>query len=847
MTQKNTTDSNSQTNERKTIEKLKRGFAYKLFYQLGVWAQNASLNDYYLAVSYTVRDRMQQLFLNSIRALLEKESKIVSYLSAEFLMGPHLHNDLINLGIYDPIAQAAAESGLDLQQIIDHEEEPGLGNGGLGRLAACYLDSLASLEIPAIGYGIRYEFGMFDQEFDDGWQKELSDRWLQPGNPWEFKKADMAVEVGSGGHTERYTDDHGKLQVRWVPGKLVKGIPYDTPIPGYRVNTVNLLRLWSAEAPKSFSFAEFNVGDYLGAVHEKMQAETITKVLYPNDEKLHGKELRLYQQYFFVSCSMQDMIRIHLFQCENLDNFSNKFAVQLNDTHPAVAVPELMRLLIDVHHYDWDPAWEIVTHTFAYTNHTLLPEALEKWPVTMLAELLPRHLEIIYEINRRFLDLVRLTYPGDVDVVQRMSIIDETGERYVRMANLACVGGHAINGVAQLHTRLLKEHTLADFHRLWPDKLINITNGVTPRRWMVVSNPRLSQLISSAIGEEWITDLKKLRALEPLAEDSAFCEKWQQVKFANKQNICSMFACKNGPRYNPQALFDVQAKRIHEYKRQHLNVLHIVTLYRRLKNNPELDIPPRLFIFGGKAAPSYFMARLIIKLINSVAEVINGDPDVNKRLQILFIPNYNVKIGHIVYPMADLSEQISLAGKEASGTGNMKFAMNGALTIGTLDGANVEIREEVGAENFFLFGMNVKEVEARRAAGYNPQTIYNGNEELHAAINLIATGHFSHGDRELFQPIVDSLLHHDPFMVLADYQAYVDCQQQVGEVFQDPQRWTRMAILNAARMGKFSSDRSISEYCRKIWQVSPFPVTLKLQRVPDDGIKFPKREEIVRT
>jgi starch phosphorylase len=852
MIRTNTTETDvnlgsSQANDSTNIEKLKRSFAYKLFYQQGVWPQNASLNDYYLAVSYTVRDRMQHLFLNSIQALLERESKVVGYLSAEFLMGPHLHNNLINLDMYDQIERAAEECGLDLKQIIDHEEEPGLGNGGLGRLAACYMESLASLQIPAIGYGIRYEFGMFDQEFENGWQKELGDRWLQPGNPWEFKKADMAVEVGSGGHTERYTDDHGNLRVHWVPGGLVKGIPYDTPILGYRVNNVNLLRLWSAEAPKSFDFDDFNVGDYIGAVHEIIMAETITKVLYPNDEQFRGKELRLFQQYFFVSCSMQDMIRIHRFQFQNLDNFPDKFAVQLNDTHPAIAVPEFMRLLIDVHHYDWDRAWDIVTRTFAYTNHTLLPEALEKWPVTMLGTLLPRHLEIIYEINSRFLDLVRIKYPGDVDVVRRMSIIDESGERYVRMAHLACVGGHAITGVAELHTALLKSHTLADFHRLWPDKLINVTNGVTPRRWMVVSNPRLARLISSAIGESWITDLNKLRELEPLADDPAFCEKWQQVKFDNKQDLCSLFTCDRGPAFNPYALFDVLVKRIHEYKRQHLSLLHIVTLYQRLKNNPDLDIPPRLFVFGGKAAPGYAMAKLIIKLVNSVAEVINSDPDVNNRLQVLFIPNFNVQIGHMVYPMADLSEQISLAGKEASGTGNMKFAMNGALTIGTLDGANVEIREEVAPENFFLFGMDVNEVEALRAADYNPQTVYNHNQELKAAINLIATGHFSHGDRELFRPLIDSLLYHDPYMVLADYQSYVECQQQVGEVFQDPRRWTRMAILNAARMGKFSSDRSITDYCRKIWQVKPFPVKLKLQRLPEDGMKFPRRDKIVRT
>ena len=847
MPESNSSSGGNQPIDRKTIEKMKRGFAYKLFYQQGVWTQNASLNDYYLAVSYTVRDRMQQLFINSIRALQEKESKIVCYLSAEFLMGPHLLNNLVNLGMFDQIVQAAEESGLDLQQIIDHEEEPGLGNGGLGRLAACYMDSLSSLQIPAIGYGIRYEFGMFDQAIEKGWQKELSDRWLQPGNPWEFKKSDMAVEVGTGGYTEHYTDDQGNFRVRWIPGSLVKGIPYDTPVPGYRVNSVNLLRLWSAEAPKSFDFAEFNTGDYFGAVHEKMLAENITKVLYPNDDQFKGKMLRLRQQYFFVSCSLQDMIRIHLYQHQSLDNFHEYFAVQLNDTHPSIAIPEFMRLLVDFHHYEWDWAWSITTRTFAYTNHTLLPEALEKWPVAMLGQLLPRHLEIIFEINIRFLDQVRLKYPGDRNVLRRMSIIDESGERYVRMAHLACVGSHTINGVAELHTRLLKEYTLADFHRLWPGKLINITNGVTPRRWMVVSNPRLSNLITSAIGDGWITDLNKLQALEPLADDPAFCERWQEVKFLNKQNVCTKFACEETKLFDPHSMFDVQVKRIHEYKRQHLNLLHIITLYHRLKNNPGLSIPPRIFVFGGKAAPAYFMAKLIIKLINSVAEVVNSDPDVRDILQVFFIPDFNVRIGHIVYPMADLSEQISLAGKEASGTGNMKFAMNGALTIGTLDGANVEIRKEVGAENFFLFGMNVQEVKKRRDSGYNPRALYNENDELKAAINLIASGHFSHGDQELFGPLVDSLLQEDPYMVLADYQSYVDCQQKVGEVFQDKQRWTKMTILTASRMGRFSSDRSISEYCRKIWDVKPFPVTLKVQRLPDGGIRFPKRSRIVRT
>ncbi len=833
--------------DHETIDKLKRAFAYKLFFQQGVLPFTASLNDYYLMVSSVLRDRMQGLFINSVAALRENKSRVVCYLSAEFLMGPYLLNNLINLGLDDQFSQAAEESGLDLQQIIDHEEEPGLGNGGLGRLAACYLDSLASLEIPAIGYGIRYEFGMFDQAFDQGWQKELSDRWLQPGNPWEFKKPDIAVTVGFGGNTVSFVDDLGRFRVRWNPGLMVMGIPYDTPVPGYRVNTVNILRLWSAEAPRSFDFEDFNVGDYFGAVMEKIQAENITKVLYPNDEQFQGKVLRLRQQYFFVTCSLQDMIRICFIQHENLSNFHQHFAVQLNDTHPAIAVPELMRLLVDIHGFEWDRAWDITSATFAYTNHTLLPEAMEKWPLGLLREMLPRHLEIILEINRRFLDQVRLQFPGNEAMMRNLSIIDETGERFVRMANLACIGSHRINGVAELHTRLLKEYTLADMHRLWPDKLTNITNGVTPRRWMVLSNPGLSRLISEAIGEGWITDLNRLRDLEALADDAGFREKWRQVKLANKRRACALYSPHACLLFNPEAMFDVQVKRIHEYKRQHLNLLHIITLYLRLKNNPGLDIPPRVFVFGGKAAPGYFMAKLIIKLINDVAAVINGDPTVNSRLQIYFVPNFNVKIGHIIYPMADLSEQISLAGKEASGTGNMKFSMNGALTIGTLDGANVEIREQVGADNFFLFGMEVEEVQALSASGYHPLEIYEKNDQLRAVIDLIGSGHFSHGDRELFRPLIASLLSQDPFMVLADYQAYVDCQQEVGEAFCDQEQWSRMAILNVSRMGRFSSDRAISEYCEKIWQVRSAPVALRWERLPREGIVFPKVSGTART
>ncbi len=829
-------------NRQERIEKLKRAFAYNIFYKQGSTPETASLNDYYLAVSYTLRDRMQHLFVNSVEALLDKDSKIVCYLSAEFLMGPHLHNNLVNLGLYDEFEQAARETGLDLKEIIDHEEEPGLGNGGLGRLAACYLDSLSSLQIPAIGYGIRYEYGMFDQEIVDGWQKELSDRWLHPGNPWEIKKADLSCDVGFGGHSEVYHDEQGNRRIRWIPARGITGIPYDTPVPGYKVNNVNLLRLWSAEANISFDFEDFNTGDYYGAVEDKIRAETITKVLYPNDEQFQGKQLRLEQQYFFVSCSLQDMIRIHLHMNDSLDNFYDDFAAQLNDTHPAVAVPELMRLLMDVHFYDWDQAWEITCKTLCYTNHTLLPEAMEKWQIDLFANLLPRHLEIIYEINSRFLDEVRLKYPGDEGRLSRMSIIDESGPRYVRMANLACIGSKAINGVAAMHTDLLRKHTLADWNTMYPGKIRNVTNGVTPRRWIAVSNPRLTSLITEAIGEKWLTHLDELKSLEKMADDSGFQDAWRKVKEDNKQDVADLIMRKDNLLIDAGAMFDVQVKRIHEYKRQHLNVLHIITLYNRIKANPDIDIPSRLFVFGGKAAPGYFMAKRMIKLITSVAQVVNKDPDVRGRLKIFFIPNYNVKIGHIVYPMTDLSEQISQAGMEASGTGNMKFSMNGALTIGTLDGANVEIREEVGAENFFLFGLNVEEVMDLQSSGYNPRDYYNNNDELKQVIDLISSGHFSHGDQELFRPLVDSLLHNDQYTLFADYQDYIDCQDKVGETFMDKKRWTKMSILNAVRMGKFSSDRSIMDYSRKIWDVKPFPVELKWERLPVDGVLFSPRK-----
>lgn len=810
-----------------SLETIRRAIADNLYYVQGKVSNNASINDFYMAVAHTVRDRLMPRWLGSIQNYTQPETRIVSYLSAEFLLGPHLENNLINLGIRDQVQQAVTDSGLNLQDLIQQEEEPGLGNGGLGRLAACYMDSLASLEIPALGYGIRYEFGIFDQEIRDGWQVEITDKWLQFGNPWEIARPEDAVTVKIGGRTETYTDDQGKYRVRWVPDQVVKGIPYDTPITGYQVNTVNTLRLWKSEAPESFDFQAFNVGDYYGAVDEKIVSENISKVLYPNDEQIQGKELRLMQQFFFVSCALQDMIRIHLKSDRRLDAFHEKFAVQLNDTHPAIGVAELMRLLVDEHHMQWESAWDITRRTFAFTNHTLLPEALEKWSVDLFGRILPRHLQIIFEINRRFLDQVRLRFMGDETRISQLSLIDESGDRAVRMANLACVGSFSINGVAALHTELVKSTILKDFYDLSPEKFNNKTNGVTPRRWMLQSNPRLAQLITSKIGDNWIQHLYDLRGLDGCVEDGGFRHEWRQIKLAIKRDLATYVRERTGIVVNPESMFDVQVKRIHEYKRQHLNVLHIITLYNRIKADPNIDIVPRTFIFGGKAAPGYFLAKLMIKFITAVGDVVNHDPDVRDRLKVVFLPDYNVTFGQRVYPAAELSEQISLAGKEASGTGNMKFAMNGALTIGTLDGANVEIREEVGEENFFLFGLKADEVNDLKARGYNPLDYYNSNTNLKRVLDLVSSGYFSHGDTGLFRPLLDNLLYHDPFLLLADYPSYIDCQDSVSNAYRDQEHWTRMSILNTARTGKFSSDRSIRDYCDDVWKVNPVPVTLE--------------------
>jgi len=807
-------------------EAIKNAFLDDLFYMQGKFPALATDNDYYMALAYAVRDRMLQRWISTAAAYTKHGSRTVAYLSAEFLMGPHLGNNLINLGIFDTVKECMTELGMNFEQLLGKEEEPGLGNGGLGRLAACFIDSLATLEVPALAYGIRYEFGIFHQEIIDGWQIEKTDKWLRYGNPWELVRPEWSVDVKFGGSTEQYIDEHNRLRIRWVPHKIVCGVPYDTLILGYRTNTANTLRLWRSEAPESFDFAIFNSGDYYGAVNQKVTSENLSKVLYPNDQELRGKELRLEQQFFFVSCSLQDMFRVLQRQKLPVETFHEKFAVQLNDTHPAIAIAELMRLLVDEYVLPWADAWNVTCKTFAYTNHTLMPEALERWSIAVFGRVLPRHLQIIYEINAHFLEEVRIRFLGDEARISRLSLIDETGERYVRMAHLACVGSHAINGVAELHSELLKRDVLKDFYEMWPHKFSNKTNGVTPRRWMVLCNPQLSDLISEHIGDDWIKDLAQLKRLEPLADDAEFRKRWREIKQHNKRAFAALAFERTGIVADPDSIFDVLVKRIHEYKRQHLKVLHIVSLYHAIKSNPSLLVQPRTFIFGGKAAPGYHLAKLMIKLITAVGEVVNRDPDVRERLKVVFLPNFNVTNGQRVYPAADLSEQISTAGKEASGTGNMKFSMNGALTIGTLDGANIEIREEVGAENFFLFGLSAEEVYALKARGYRPMDYYNGNQGLRDVIDLIRSGFFSRGDTELFRPLIDGLLHEDPYLLLADFQSYIECQDKVAAAYRDTELWTRMSILNTARSGKFSSDRTIREYCADIWRVKPVPINL---------------------
>jgi len=807
-----------------STETFKQAVLDNLMYLQARYPAIATTQNWYIALAHSVRDRMLERWVNTVKAYAARDVKVACYFSAEFLIGPQLGNNLMCLGIEDAARTAIAELGQDLDALVAFEEEPGLGNGGLGRLAACYLDSLAALELPALGYGIRYEFGIFDQEIRDGWQVETSDKWLRYGNPWEITRPEVGWYVNFSGRTERFTDSDGETRVRWLPANRVKGVACDIPVPGYRVNSCNTLRLWRSEAVESFDFGEFNVGDYYGAVREKVISETLSKVLYPNDEQEAGKRLRLAQQYFFVSCSLQDMLRLLEMKGESPERFADLFAAQLNDTHPALAVAELMRLLVDEHRLDWDKAWEVTQRALAYTNHTLLPEALETWGLPLFAELLPRPLEIIYEINRRFLDDVRRAYPGDDARVARMSLIEEGGVKRVRMANLAVVGSHKVNGVAELHSELLERTVLRDFAGLWPDRFCNVTNGVTPRRFLRLANPTLASLLDETVGAAWITDLAHLEALEPHADDPAFRERWRAVKRLNKERLARHVLERTGISIDPSALFDVQVKRIHEYKRQHLNVLHVIAAYRRLLQNPQRAVAPRCFLFAGKAAPGYTMAKLIIRLINGVAETVNADPVVAGRIKVVFLPNFSVKNAQLVYPAADLSEQISTAGKEASGTGNMKFMMNGAVTIGTLDGANVEIREEVGADNFFLFGLTAADVERMQRQGYRPGEYLDRDPELRSALDLIADGRFSRGDREMFRPLVENLTRSDPFFVLADFAAYTAAQERAAAAWLDRDAWTRRSIANAARSGKFSSDRAIREYATRIWSLRPVNV-----------------------
>lgn len=804
-----------------TKEDLKASFLENLFFGTGRFPAVATANDIYTALALSVRDRVFRKFVKSTMLFSKEDARAVAYLSAEYLPGPHLGNNLLNLGITEVTREALKELDLDLNYVLDQEVEPGLGNGGLGRLASCYMDSLATLGIPSIAYGIRYEFGIFKQYIKNGWQEEATDKWLHNGNPWEISRPEIAYNVKFGGRTE-HKNDNNKLKVKWVPEAVVKGTAHDTPILGYKSNAI-IMRLWKAEAVESFDFAAFNLGDYYKAVEAKMISENITKVLYPNDETLSGKELRLKQQYFFVSCSLQDLLNLHLIQRRRINKLHEKFTIQLNDTHPSIAVAELMRLLVDERQMDWDEAWHVTTQTFAYTNHTLLPEALERWSVNLLGKLLPRHLEIIYEINARFIKELKEKDYND-EQITRMSIIEEGGERMVRMAHLATIGSYKVNGVSALHSGLLKKQVLNDFASLWPEKFVNVTNGVTHRRFLAVSNPRLATLITNKIGKDWLTNLQEFKKLELLSNNESFSQEWLDVKLENKKELANIIQEQTGIKLNPKMLFDVQVKRIHEYKRQHLKVLHIISLYLRIKNGKGESIPPTAVIFGGKAAPGYFMAKRIIKLITAVGDLVNNDAEVQDKLKVVFLPNFNVKQAQRVYPAADLSEQISMAGKEASGTGNMKFSLNGALTIGTLDGANVEIREEVGADNFFLFGLTTEEVQEKKATGYHPYKVYEQNEELREVVDFLVSGKLSNGDTELFRPLYDNLLGRDPYLLLEDYQSYAIQMDRIYKLWQEPLEWARMSIKNVANMGKFTSDRSIQDYSETIWKVAPVKV-----------------------
>lgn len=776
----------------------------------------------FMGLAYSVRDLLLAAWIDTQRSLYDTLSKRVYYLSMEFLPGRFLKNYITSLQIEQQVRDALKTFGIELDDIEEEEWDAGLGNGGLGRLASCYMDSMATLRLPGYGYGIRYDYGIFHQVIENGYQVEQCDNWLRRGSPWEIQHLEVMMPVGYYGRSEAYKDMDGRIRYRWVPGETVMAKACDILVPGYGGRYVTNMRLWAAQSSREMNLTEFNMGDYIGAVENKVYSETISKVLYPSDEAEPGKELRLKQQYFFVSATLQDIFRRFHKQRKSFSDLPDFVAIQLNDTHPSIAVPELMRLLLDEEGMEWDTAWEICEKVFAYTNHTVLPEALETWPVDLIGRVLPRHLEIIYEINQRFLESVRAEYPTDTDLPGRVSLVLESRVRQVRMAHLAIVGSHCVNGVAALHTRILKEGYFNNFNTIFPDRIQNVTNGITPRRWLYQANPELSRLITEHIGPDWVTQLDELKKLVPFAEDAEFRSSWRAVKKLNKKRLARYILRKTGLGVIPDTLFDVHVKRMHEYKRQILNLLHVITMYRRIIDDPGGDFVPRTVIFAGKAAPSYQMAKLIIKLINSVADVVNTDPDVNGRLKVIFLPNYCISQAEKVIPAADLSQQISTAGMEASGTGNMKFALNGALTIGTLDGANIEIRDAVGDENIFTFGLNAEEVSFHRGHGYNPRDFYQKDAELRKALEMIGSGHFSKTSPELFRPVLSTLLDKgDHFMVLADYRAYIEAQSIVEALYRDPEAWTRRAILNTANMGYFSSDRAVMEYAQRIWCVKP--------------------------
>ncbi len=799
---------------------LRRSLSNRLIYSLGKDPITATHRDWFHTTAYAVRERLIERWMETMRSYYRSDAKRVYYLSLEFLTGRLLANSLLNMGFYEECREALAGLELDLERIRELETDAALGNGGLGRLAACFLDSMATLGLPGYGYGIRYEYGVFNQRIENGYQVEHPENWLRYGNPWEFPRPEVLFPVKFGGRVVQFRDDQGNVRFHWVDTEDVMAMAFDTPVPGYDTGTVNNMRLWAAKASRDFDLKYFNEGNYIKAVADKNESENLSKVLYPDDTTLMGRELRLKQQYFFVCASLQDILRRFTKYHPNLDELPDKVAIQLNDTHPSIAIPELMRVLIDVHHCGWDRAWNITRRTFSYTNHTLMPEALETWPVSLFDSILPRHLQIIYEINHRFLEDVRHRHPGNVDLLRRVSIVDEEGGRRLRMAHLAIIGSHRVNGVSQIHTDLMKETIFADFDRLVPDKIINISNGITPRRWLHQANPCLSRLITSVIGKGWLCNLAELKKLVPFAQDASFRQQFRAVKQANKERLAEIIKMRLKLTVNPVSMFDVQIKRIHEYKRQLLNVLHVITRSNRIRQGGAEDMVPRTVIFAGKAAPGYAMAKLIIKLIHSVADTVNNDPVVQGRLKVAFIPDYNVSNAAKIIPACDLSEQISTAGTEASGTGNMKLALSGALTIGTLDGANIEMREEVGEDNIFIFGLTKDGVAAQCAEGYNPWDIYNTQGELKQALDMMAGGYFSADEPNRFRPLFDSLTGYgDRYLLLADYASYISCQERVDTLYRDPAEWSRLAILNVAGMGKFSSDRTIMEYADRIWNV----------------------------